>query len=229
VKKVLILLVLALVLASGGTAFLAAAAYERDMAAVVEHLAVEEYDAASARLDDAAGYARYAKLIPYVGRKVDHDLAVHRAGLQYWQQQYDALLPRDADPVGAVEGEPADVQMFVANAAYRAGQARATTRDTSMQTLQEGISGYLTVLKGDTWDERAAYNFEFLARVRDDIAKGRRKTLPPMEKVDGSNGQAGSPFEPTNTKAFEIYIPLEDAERTRASEAGKSTPNARKG
>ena len=38
-----------------------------------------------------------------------------------------------------------------------------------------------------------------------------------------------APFEPTDTRAFEVYIPLEEAERNKASEAGKAAPNARKG
>jgi len=234
-KTVILLLAAAVVLAVAGTAAFGVAAFERDMSAVEEHFATQDYAAAAARLDDAATYAGYARWIPGVGARASADIKARRAALQYWQRQYDALLPRDADPVGAVEGEPVDLQMLVANGAYRAGQVKAATqggagKDASMQTLQEAIGGYLTVLKGPAWDERAAYNYEFLVRVREDIAKGRRKQLPPPpEEQNGSNGEAGAPFEPTNTKAFEVYIPLEEAERNKASEAGKAAPNARKG
>ena len=234
-KTVILLLAAAVVLAVAGTAAFGVAAFERDMSAVEEHFATQDYAAAAARLDDAATYAGYARWVPRLGARASADIKARRAALQYWQRQYDALLPRDADPVGAVEGEPVDLQMLVANGAYRAGQVKAATqggagKDASMQTLQEAIGGYLTVLKGPAWDERAAYNYEFLVRVREDIAKGRRKQLPPPpEEQNGSNGEAGAPFEPTNTKAFEVYIPLEEAERNKASEAGKAAPNARKG
>jgi hypothetical protein len=200
------------------------------MAAVEEHLATQDYPAAAARLDEASGYAGYARWIPRLGAAVDDDVKAHQAALHYWRRDYAALLPRDADPVGAVEGEPIELQMLVANGAYRAGQRQANDRDSSMQTLQEAIGGYLTVLKSASWDERAAYNYEFLVRVREELAKGKRKQLPPPpEEQDGSNGEAGAPFEASDTKAFEIYIPLEEAERNKASEAGKGAPNARKG
>ena len=234
-KSVIILLFAALVLAVAGTVAFGVAAFERDMSSVEEHLATQDYASAATRLDDAAAHVGYARWLPRIGAQASADIKARRAALQYWNRQYDALLPRDADPVGAVEGEPVDLQMLVANGAYRAGQLKAASKegagkDASMQTLQEAIGGYLTVLKGPAWDERAAYNYEFLVRVREDIAKGRRKQLPPPpEEQNGSNGEAGAPFEPTNTKAFEVYIPLEESERNKASEAGKAAPNARKG
>lgn len=234
-KSVIILLLAAIVLAAAGTLAFGVAAFERDMSAVEEYLATQDYAAAATKLDDAARHAGYARWVPRLGTQAAADIKARRAALQYWNREYAALLPRDADPVGAVEGEPVELQMLVANGAYRAGQVKAATKDgagkdATMQTLQEAIGGYLTVLKGPAWDERAAYNYEFLVRVREDIAKGRRKQLPPPpEEQNGSNGEAGAPFEPTNTKAFEVYIPLEESERNKASEAGKAAPNARKG
>lgn len=237
-KTVIILLLAAVVLAVAGTAAFRVAAFERDMSAVEEHLATQDYAAAATRLDEAAKQVGYARWVPRLGKQAAADMKARRAALQYWQRQYSELLPRDADPVGAVENEPVDLQMLVANGAYRAGQVKAAKtdqtkgdgKDAALQTLQEAIGGYLTVLKGPVWDERAAYNYEFLVRVREELAKGKRKEMPPPpEEQDGSNGEAGAPFEPTNTKAFEVYIPLEEGERNKASEAGKSAPNARKG
>jgi hypothetical protein len=229
-KSVLVLLVVAVLLGATGAAAFGVAAFERDMAAVEENLATQQYAEAASRLDDASGYVRYAQLIPGLGPKVRSEVKARQASLHYWQRQYGALLPRDADPVGAVEGEDVALQMLVANGAYRAGQLKARDKDSSMQTLQEAVGGYLTVLKGPNWDERAAFNYEFLVRVRDELAKGKRKELPPPpEEQKGSNGEAGAPFEATDTKAFEIYIPLEEQERNKASEAGKAAPNARKG
>lgn len=98
-----------------------------------------------------------------------------------------------------------------------------------MQALDEAIAGYLTVLKGDEWDERAAYNYEYLLRLRDDLAKGRRKSAPPPDSEDASLGTAGAPAKTADMKKFEVYIPLEGEERNEAAEAGKATPNKRKG
>jgi hypothetical protein len=129
-----------------------------------------------------------------------------------------------------VEGEAVDLQLLVANGAYRVGQGRATNKETSLQVLNEAITGYLTVLKSDTWDERAAYNYEYLVRVRDELAKGRRTELPPPpQNNDAAHGEAGAPMKAMDMEKFEIYVPLESDERSNAAEAGKSGPNKRKG
>jgi len=229
-KGIAVIIIVAVLLGVVGVGALQVAAFERGMAAVEEYMATQEYDLAAEELDAASASLRYGRWVPRWGTDAARAVRAQQAALQYWQRQYAAMLPREADPVGAVEGEDVALQMLVANGAYRAGQVRARDRETSMQALDEAVSGYLTVLKHDTWDERAAYNFEFLARVRDELAKGRRKALPPPpEEQEASNGEEGAPVQATDTKAFEVYIPLEEKERNKASEAGKAAPNARKG
>jgi hypothetical protein len=191
------------------------------MATVDEAISTQEYAEAAGKLTEASATSpRPAGC--RVRRPCPREMKARQAALKYWQQEYKELLPREADPVGAVEGEDVGLQMLVANGAYRVGQMKAKDREQSFQAIQDAVSGYMTVLKGPNWDERAAYNYEFLVRVRDELRNGKRKALPPppMEQ-QGNNGEAGAPFEPTNTKAFEIYIPLEEQERTKASEAGK--------
>lgn len=219
----------ALALAAVSGALFLFAGYEREMAAAEEQLATLQYGAAAERLSAASEYIGYGSWIPRAGEQASRDLRAHQASLQYWQHQYDALLPRDADPVGAVESEDVSVQLLVANGAYRAGQSKSTDKASTQQALDEAVSAYLTVLKGDAWDERAAYNYEYLVRIRDDVAKGRRKTAPEPNEQNASLGAAGSPEKSRDMKAFEVYIPLEGEERNKASEAGKATPNARKG
>ena len=229
-KSVTVYLIAALIFAAVGVVALTASRLERNLADAQEQTTTQQYALAQKSLDAADGRLRYARWIPRIGGDTVREVRARQAALQYWQQQYKELLPREADPVGAVEGEDVGLQMLVANGAYRVGQMKAKDREQSFQALQDAVSGYMTVLKGANWDERAAYNYEFLVRVRDELRNGKRKTLPPppMEQ-QGNNGEAGEPFEPTNTKAFEIYIPLEEQERTKASEAGKAAPNARKG
>ena len=229
-KSIATSLGIALLFGAGGAAAFSAAAFEREIAAVDEHLATQEYDLAADALAEAEGRLRYMRWIPRAGTTAVRDVRTRQAALQYWQRQYDALLPRDADPVGAVEGEPVGLQLLVANGAYRAAQARSGSRETTLQALDEAVSGYLTVLKADAWDERAAYNYEFLVRVREELAKGRRKGLPPPpEDGEAANGQEGAPVQAGSMKAFEVYIPLEEKERNDAAEAGKGKSISRKG
>ena len=219
----------AVIVALAAGASFAFAAYERDMAAAEESLATLRYSEAADRLSAAGEYAEYGRWLPRAGERVARDIRNDQATLQYWQREYDQLLPREADPVGAVEGDDTDLQLVVANGAYRAGQAKAKDRQSTMQALDEAVAGYLTVLKSDTWDARAAYNYEYLARVRAELAKGRMKTTPPREDQNAALGAAGAPAKTSDTKKFEVYIPLEGEERNQAAEAGKATPNKRKG
>ena len=199
------------------------------MAEAEESLSTLRYAEAAENLGEAASYAEYTRWLPGTGGQSARDLRAREASAQYWQQQYAALLPGDADPVSAVDEENLQLQLVVANSVYRAGQARSTTRETSVQALDEAIAGYATVLKGDTWDERAAYNYEYLVRLRDDLAKGRRKGTPEARSEDASLGTAGAPAKSADMQKFEVYIPLEGEERNQAAEAGKGSPNKRKG
>jgi hypothetical protein len=220
----------ALVLALMGGVVLGAAAFERHMSSAEENLATLQYEAAAAELDAAASYAGYAKWVPGTGRTAERDLRHRRASLQYWQRQYAQLLPREADPVGAVESEDVALQLLVANGAYRVGQTRGgASRETAVQALDEAMAGYLTVLKSETWDESAAYNFEYVVRLRDDLSSGRMKTLPPPESENASHGSSGAQMKTAEMDRFEIFVPLESEERSEAAEAGKAAPNKRKG
>ena len=228
-KRFVSFLVFAIVLVFAGVVALRVASFEQTMAAAEEDLATLRYAEAVEKLDEAARYAESTKWVPGRAGRAARDLRARQASAQYWQRQYSTLLPREADPVGSVEGEDASVQMVVANGVYRAGQLRATTKETTSQALDEAITGYLTVLKGENWDERAAYNYEYLVRLRDDLAKGRKKSAPTADEQDASLGTAGAPGKTADMKKFEVYIPLEGEERNQAAEAGKATPNKRKG
>ena len=142
---------------------------------------------------------------------------------------YDALLPDGADPVATIEEGNTELQLVVANAAYRKDQKRYTDAAATKQALEESASGYLTVLKSGTWHEDAAYNYEYVVRLRDEQAKGRRPPEGNDEAEKADNGQGGAPSEATSQEGFEVYIPLESTEKPAGGDAGKAPPKERKG
>jgi hypothetical protein len=212
-----------------GAGLLKTAAYERDLADAQQQLSTMRFAQASASLDKASDDAKYADWVPSLGAATQTDIRARRASLDYWQQRYDAVIPRQSDPVGAVEGDNVDLQLVVADAAYRAGQATVTDKASTLQALDEAISNYLSVLKNDTWDEDAAYNYEYLVRLRDDIAKGRKKAVE--QRASSELGQVGAPAKSgaADARKFQIYVPLQGNERSEAAQAGKGTPIKRKG
>ena len=227
-KTIAGLLVIALVLVGIGGVLVGVGRYERDMADAQEYASTERYDEARSRLDDAQRYVDYSGWIPRVGAAAQNDVLTRRAALDYWQRNYEAVLPRDSDPVAAVDPSNLELQSMVADAAYRAGQAGATDRATTLQAYEEAIGAFQAVLKNNTWSEDAAFNYEFLVRARDEFARGRRKAAERAEG-EGQLGQSGSPAKSGDSRKFEIYVPLSGSERTKAGEAGKGTSNSRKG
>jgi len=227
-KTIAGLLVTALVLALGAGVLMGVGRYERDMADAQEYASTERYDDARARLDDAQRYVEYSRWIPRVGAAAENDVRTRRTALDYWQRNYEAVLPRDSDPVAAIDPSNLELQSMVADAAYRAGQANAGDRQSTMQAYDEAIGAFQSVLKNNTWSEDAAFNYEFLVRARDEFARGRRKAAARAEG-EGQLGQSGSPAKSGDSRKFEIYVPLNGSERTKAGEAGKGTGNAKKG
>src|SRR5712691_5896309 len=108
----------------------------------------------------------------------------------------------------------------------RVGHAESKDRQTTLAALDAGINAYLTVLKNTARQEDAAYNYEFLVRLRDDIAKGRRKAEP--TEISGPHGHPGGPpFKGKND--FKIYVPLQSDEIDKGATSGKAAPIKRKG
>jgi hypothetical protein len=73
----------------------------------------------------------------------------------------------------------------------------------------------------------AAYNYEYVVRLRNEILNGRRRELPPAG--DKRNfGSGGKPEDPAFENQFKEYVPLEKEERTDPK-ASKIPPPPRRG
>lgn len=220
--------IVALLLAAGALFAYGSGNFERDLAEAQQDLATDRFDAAEDRLADAERYATYARWIPQLGARAERDLATRRAAVQYWKKDYASVLPRETDPVGAVDTANVDLQLVVANASFRNTQRGITEKAVQLQALDEAIGSYMAVLKSETWNADAAYNYEYLLRLRTEVAQGKRKPGSLQEKTDNL-GEQGTPAQNSSTKKFEIYIPLEGSERTESGEAGKGAPIKKKG
>src|SRR3954469_10421846 len=221
-------LVMAVLLAAAAAFAYGNGVFERDLAQAQQDVATDRFDAAEDRLAHAETYASYVRWVPQLGARAERDLATRRAALHYWKKDYASVLPRETDPVGAVDSANVDLQLVVANASFRNAQHGITDKAVQLQALDEAIGSYMAVLKNDAWNADAAYNYEYLLRLRTEIAQGKRKPGTLQEKTDNL-GEQGTPAQNSSTKKFEIYIPLEGSERTESGEAGKGAPIKKKG
>jgi hypothetical protein len=220
--------VAAAVLALTGIVCLRVASVERLVADAQQDLATLNYPRAEQSLAEAEESIGLARYVPGFGTGVLDEVRSRRGALQYWQHKYDVLLPEGADPVTAIEEGNLDLKLVVANAVFRQNQARYKDRETTKQALEESAAAYFAVLKNSEWREDAAYNYEYLIRLRDEQAKGKQ---PPEggDASKGDMGQGGQPSESTSQKGFQIYIPLESQEKPLGGDAGKAPAKDRKG
>ena len=219
----------ALILAAVGAICLAVWRIEGSLADVREQTATLQFDRAQESLDGVAKYVNYVGWVPRLGTEFRDQINLRHAVLQYWQRNYDALIAQPAEPSASGEAPIVDLQLVVANAAYRDGQAHATNRAATLQALDDAVAGYATVLRNAAWHPDAAYNYEYAVRLRDEITKGRRPPAPRAESADTELGLQGGPATTARQK-FEIYIPLDNGEsRPADGDAAKAPPGARKG
>ena len=75
-----------------------------------------------------------------------------------------------------------DVELFAANAKYRVGQPRMKDRQTAVEVLDEASEAYRGVLEHSVRNPRAAYNYEFVSRLKQEVGKGEEGDV-----VEGRN------------------------------------------
>ena len=220
----------ALVLGLFGIAFLGVARLDGHMADAAERLSTLQYSTAQESLSDAEQYANRARFVPWLGSDARQEIRARQAAIQYWDRQYDKVLPAGAEPVAAVDEENVELQLVVANSAYRVNQPQFKDKQSTIKALEETAAGYLTVLKNNTWHPDAAFNYEYIIRLRDAAAKGSQPPPPQKNEEESDNGESGAPTPATSQEGFQIYIPLEQGEKNpTGGEAGKASAKERKG
>jgi hypothetical protein len=212
-----------------GAVCLASGRLERDIARAQQDVATEHYDRPDATFETAERFFEYGSRIPGVGNGPLNKMRARRAALRYWQHQYEAIVPQLEDPVAAIPPDNVDLQVIVANAIYRARRAEVKDRASMIEALNSAISAYSTALKNSKRREDAAFNYEYLVRLRDEFEKERRKPDGAEGPEENPFGRAAAPLSRTgDTTKFKVLVPLEPSEPSESG-AGKAAPMKRKG
>lgn len=208
---------------------LAIGLFERGVIRAERSIATRDYREAEGRLRTIERVFAVGSYLPWVGRDPLDALRARQAQLDYWQQEYGGLVARKAAADETAASHAADLQLVVAHAIYRTGQSLAKDRQAALQALDASVKAYADVLRHATHPADAAYNYEFLLRLRESVDKGRKPPLPTTR--DDPEGRGGSPVmeEVSEAPSFRTYQPLESEERRKGAEAGRVPPKARKG
>jgi hypothetical protein len=188
--------------------------------------------------------ATLSDLAPGGARSLSDEIRGDRATVAYWLSRYAEVMD-----VGRGELDPALLRL-AADAAFRESQrAGGVGGPEAVQRLDGVLQAYAAVLKAAPTDADAAYNYEFVARVREQVAKMPAPKLvkgaPPKEEPAPAqvvtvrqgdlpagptvHGRPGAPPADAKTEKFEILAPMEFGDREAQPQATPGGKLPRKG
>lgn len=219
---------LTIALAVAGAAFWNAGQLGRRMIAAEQQLLVMDYAAPAREFREIAESRSLAARLPWATSAAT-DAREASAVSAFWRGDYGTLAASTSD-AEAIEDVDPSILLLSANAAFRL-EKPVRGNPISVQRLERILDTYAEVLKRAPDDFTAAYNYEFVARVRDQLirpgaTRGRAPAAKPPETIHGTEG--GRP-DASNMSPFQTLQPLEGDERRDTEEAGKRQPRIRRG
>lgn len=182
-------------------------------------------------------------LLPGDRPRLSDEIRASRASVAYWLGRYSEVAADTKD--SAVD---ADVLLATANAAYRESQRDPGTGTAAVQKLDGVLQAYASALKATAPSaalasvalaKEAAYNYEYVARVRDMVAKAQGKGLKavvPSAFVGGDlpvgptiHGAPGAPPPDAKMEDLQMIAPMEYGDREAQPEATPGGKKERKG
>jgi hypothetical protein len=186
--------------------------------------------------DSLAPSASLSDFMPGEAGSLADDIRRIRARVAYWVGSYDEVIGERTEEVDA------EVLWTRANAAFRASRrGPAAPQQEQVQRLDGVLQAYADVLKASPRYVEAAYNYEYVSRVRDQIASrapGRTAAAPVAatrpragDLPDGNtiHGVPGGPPPDAKTEEFQIIAPMEYGDREAQPEATPGGKIQRKG
>ncbi len=205
-------LVLAGLLALVGAGLWTTADLDRGLADGAQDLATLQYDRAVSTIGEPTG--ALLRRLPGVDASAGRADRI-RDTARYWQ----------GTPEPAAKGS-----LLAANEAYHATMEAGGTWQTVVTRLDEVVKQYAAVVRDHPEDEDAAFNYEFVVRLRAGIAAGRRDVPPNQGGGDVTiHGVPGAPPPGSDLKTFKMIVPMQPDERREAEQAGRGAARVKKG
>ncbi|MGE0864630.1 MAG: hypothetical protein AB7P34_12085 [Vicinamibacterales bacterium] len=194
--------------------------------------------------DTLAPAASISDYLPAESGSLSDDIRRIRARVAYWIGGYDQVI---GEPSEVVDPE---VLLTTANAAFRASERETSApQQEQVQRLDGVLQSYAAVLKAAPRHVEAAYNYEYVSRVRDQVASrvaGRKPAVPAPTRpaparstgsrqagdLPGGNtihGRPGGPPPEAKTEEFQVIAPMEYGDREAQPEATPGGKVQRKG
>jgi hypothetical protein len=193
---------------------------EQRLAAAEKTLVTLRYDQAAEEFQTAAATNAVERIIADATGTASAAVESRRKAM-YWLGDYEPFL----------ESTDADLKMLAADASYRAMRTQGGTWQSVTTRLDAIAKRYADVLREHPENEDAAYNYEFVVRLRAAVATAKQ-AIPPLD-LDARgltvHGHRGGPPEGSDTKKFKMIVPMRPDERMEAEQAGRGAQKIRKG
>ena len=208
--------IIALLLVAAGAILWRSSETERRLAAAERDLVMLRYNDAATGARQPGG--RIASLMPGAGRTAADAKSVGTAAA-YWQGDYEAVA------------DNTDAKLLAANAAYRNMRKTGGSWQAVVGRMDTLVKQYAEILRDDPNNMEAAFNYEYMVRLRQVIA-ARKQPVAAVDATDAGltiHGFAGAPPEEADMKKFKMIVPMRPDERLEAEKAGKGTTKVKKG
>jgi hypothetical protein len=206
---------IAILLVAAGAILWRSSEYERRLAAAERDLVTLKYEDAAAAAAQPPG--RLAGLMPMSSASQDARALASSAG--YWSGDYDKAI------------ENPDAKLLAANAEFRKIREQGGSWQAVVGRMDSLVKKYAEILRENSGNTEAAFNYEYVVRLRSVLA-ARKLVVPPFSaKANGLtvHGFPGAPPEASDMKKFKMIVPMRPDERLEAEKAGKGTTKVRKG
>jgi hypothetical protein len=185
--------------------------------------------------------------LPGDRRRLSDEIGVAKATVSYWLGRYDAVAADTSS--GKADAE---ILLAAANAAFRDAQRNPGTGPAAVQRLDGVLQAYTSAMKASVEQhdlaalavaKEAAYNYEFVARVRDQVARTPANKLAkigpvtPAKPMMGGDlplgptvhGAPGAPPPDAKMEDLQTIAPMEYGDREAQPEATPGGKKDRKG
>ena len=184
--------------------------------------------------------------VPGDRRLLSDEIRIVKATVAYWLGRYGSVAA-DTDSGKA----DALILLSAANAAFREVQRDPATGPVAVQKLDGVLQAYASALKAAPQADAhasaalakdAAYNYEFVARIRDQVARSQGKAarigpITPATPMRGGDlplgatihGAPGAPPPDAKMEELQMIAPMEYGDREVQPEATPGAKRERKG
>ncbi len=231
-KTVITRLIVAVILAAGAWLSWSEAKLTARVATAKERLATLDLQVD----DDLDADATLSDYLPVDAQPLSTDIRRTRTTVEYWLARYGEVIDEANGDLDA------EVLLAAANAAFRSHEREGGAGPAQVQRLDGVLQAYVAVLKAAPKHMDAAYNYEYVSRVRDQVARSAGKPVKDAPRIAAAprrpgdlpagptvHGRPGGPPPDMKAEEMEVIAPMNYGDREAQPEATPGGKRERKG